>query len=159
MINRDFIFAKVDSVYTSVLIDLMNRTKIQRKECLIEFLRRMTLWASHVNQERLYTNWYLFDVMNLVDESSFVEVSIVDIFCDQKGLHANSIGRCIIAYWINWVENKSKLPYSLKDLPDPFEPFAELLELGGAYIRIDGSGFFSAGDVNVNALALFPRPA
>lgn len=137
-------------VYKEPLLEKMSSNKERRLFWLKELLRRMKCWADKMEPNVAGANSYMFDVMQRLDPSKVVEQEEVKSFFQRQNVDLTYFDVLLIAWLFNWLENRANLEAEFCSLPNPFEPFEILLELGGGYITRDGSGAFSAYNVAVH---------
>ncbi len=141
---------RILQVYKEPLLEKMSNNKERRLLWLKELLKRMKCWADKVEPNVTGANSYMFDVMQRLDPSKMVEQEEIKSFFQKHNVNLTYLDVLLIAWLLNWLENRAYLEEELCSLPNPFEPFEILMELGGGYITRDGSGAFSAYNVAVH---------
>lgn len=137
-------------VYKEPSLEKMSNNKARRLLWLKELLRRMKCWADQIEPNVTGANSYMFDVMQRLDPSKVVEHEEIKSFFQKRNVDLTYLDVLLISWLLNWLENRAYLEGELCSLPNPFEPFEILMELGGGYITRDGSGAFSAYNVAVH---------
>ncbi len=101
---------------------------------LKEFVRRMFLWVDAVESKEMRSNatvTSLFDVAKVIVGSEVDKSIVYNELVKPLNLSTSYRDRLVFSWYINWSDNKEKIQEMGFDLPNPYDPYLEVVKRGG----------------------------